>query len=280
MAEFGGKKFIFIVSSGRTGTKAIAQHLSRCYPEVFAVHEPAPSWRLRMATTRAICGRAKKEELIGLLVKLRRNLIERVSQPIYVESNPYLSGFVEVLGEVFENPLVVHVVRDPRTYVRSAVNFGAFRGLKKLASEVWPNWFPKPEMCVDERIQSGLQWAKMDEIERLSWFWTVVNNHISVGKRVHGDRYLQIGFEKLFSPDGGGLSRLTSWMGLPESDALRAEANKERVNASRGNQLPAWEKWGLVDQSKLLEFCGRLMEVYGYLPDVRVEGKAIVAEAM
>ena len=171
-------------------------------------------------------------------------------------------------------------IGEPIIFNSSAVNFGAFRGLKKLATAVWPNWFPKPEMCVDQRLQSRLHWAKMDEIERLSWFWMMVNTHISLGRLAHEDRYLQIGFEGLFSPDGGGLQRLTSWMGLPESDALRAEANKERVNASRGNQLPAWEKWGLVDQSKLLEFCARLMAIYGYLPDVRTEGKAIVAEAM
>ena len=133
--EFGGKKFIFIVSSGRTGTKAIAQHLSRCYPNVWAAHEPSPSWRLRMATTRALCGKASREELRSMLVRLRGDLVGRAAQRIYVESNPYLSGFVEVLGEVFEDARVVHVVRDPRTYVRSGVNFGAFSGLKKLAAE-------------------------------------------------------------------------------------------------------------------------------------------------
>src|SRR5436305_6566636 len=111
MAEFSGKKFVFIVSSGRTGTKAIAQHLSRCYPQVWAAHEPAPSWRLRMGTTRALCGRTHRDELKAMLAKLRRGMVQRVQQAIYVESNPYLSGFIEVLGEVFDGASVVHVVR-------------------------------------------------------------------------------------------------------------------------------------------------------------------------
>src|SRR5438477_7493912 len=119
MAVFGGKKFVFIVSSGRTGTKAIAQHLSNCYPDIWARHEPAPSWRLRMGTTRELCGRASREELVGMLVKLRRKMVEEAREGIYVESNPYLSGFIGVLGEVFEDARVVHVVRDARTYVRS-----------------------------------------------------------------------------------------------------------------------------------------------------------------
>src|SRR3954470_6916232 len=165
MAEFGGKKFVFIVSSGRTGTKAIAQHLSRCYPQVWAAHEPRPSWRLRMGTTRALCGKASREELKGMLIRLRKKLVGSVTQGIYVESNPYLSGFVEVIGEVFEGASVVHVVRDPRSYVRSGVNFGAFKGLKKLAAEWWPNWFPK-----------GAEWKEMDAIGRLAWFWSLVNS--------------------------------------------------------------------------------------------------------
>jgi hypothetical protein len=45
LTYFAGKfdKAVFIVSSGRTGTKALAHHLSKCYDNVFAVHEPRPS---------------------------------------------------------------------------------------------------------------------------------------------------------------------------------------------------------------------------------------------
>jgi len=295
VAVFGGKKFIFIVSSGRTGTKAIAQHLSRCYPQVWAEHEPAPSWRLRMGTTRALCGKATREELKEMLVKLRRGLVERTERGIYVESNSYLSGFIEVLGEVFEGASVVHVVRDPRTYVRSGVNFGAFRGMKKLAAEFWPNWFPKPQGEI--RIQNSefrrepspqpspgvpgegergeeLKWGEMDAIERLAWFWSLVNSHLNRGEQVYGQRYLRVKFEELFS--GDGLERLTDWMGLPRSSSLREEANKERVNASTVKQLPEWEKWCGADQHKVLSHCEKLMRLYGYLKEESVSRREAV----
>jgi len=280
VAVIGGKKFVFIVSSGRTGTKAIAQHLARCYPDVCALHEPAPSWRLRMATTRAICGRAKNEELVSLLVKLRRRLIAGVKQPIFVESNPYLSGFVEVLGEVFEGASVVHVVRDPRTYVRSGMNFGAFRGMKRLAAEWWPNWFPKPEdrrggepqINADER--RSMHWSEMDAIERLAWFWGLVNSHLNRGEGVYGQKYLRVRFEELFL--GDGLERLTDWMGLPRSSAMIEEAKKERVNASKRDELPEWEKWCGADQHKVMKHCEHLMRVYGYLKEESAEQREAV----
>jgi hypothetical protein len=255
VAEFAGKKFVFIVSSGRTGTKAIAQHLSRCYPQVWAAHEPAPSWRLRMGTTRALCGKASRAELTQMLVKLRRAMVGRVQQGIYVESNPYLSGFIEVLGDVFAGASVVHVVRDPRTYVRSGVNFGAFRGMKKLAAEFWPDWFPKPRQ----------NWSEMDAIERLAWFWSQVNSHLNRGEQLYGPGYLRIRFETLFSEDG--LARLTDWIGLERSSALAEEAQKERVNASKVDELPAWEKWSLQDQAKVMKHCEPLMRTYGYLKE-------------
>jgi len=264
VAEFGGKKFVFIVSSGRTGTKAIAQHLSRCYPQVWAAHEPTPSWRLRLGTTRALCGKIGREELKGMLVKLRRGLVGGVERGIYVESNPYLSGFVEVLGEVFEGASVVHVVRDPRTYVRSGVNFGAFRGLKKLAAEFLPNWFPRPDH----------NRSKMDAIERLAWFWSLVNSHLNRGEQIYGQKYLRIRFEELFSADG--LGRLTDWMELPRSSAMIEEAKRERVNASKRDELPEWEKWCGGDQYKVMRHCEPLMKVYGYLKEENVARRETV----
>jgi len=296
MAEFGGKKFVFVVSSGRTGTKAIAQHLSRCYPEVFAVHEPKPSWRLRMGTTRALGGKATREELREMLVKLRRGLVGRVERGIYVESNPYLAGFIEVLGEVFEGASVVHVVRDARTYVRSGVNFGAFAGMKKLAAEWWPDWFPKPEerevRSQKSEVRRGpsprpspgvpgegerggeLKWGEMDAIERLAWFWSLVNSHLNRGEGVYGPKYLRVRFEELFL--GDGLGRLTDWMELPRSSAMIEEAKRERVNASTGDQLPEWEKWCGADQHKVMRHCEELMRVYGYLKEEGAERREAV----
>src|SRR5258706_466822 len=210
-----------------------------------------------MGTTRALSGKSSREELIELLVRLRRGLVGRVERGIYVESNPYLSGFVEVLGEVFEGASVVHVVRDPRTYVRSGVNFGAFRGMKKLAAEFWPNWFPRP--------QQGPKWEEMDAIERLAWFWNLVNSYLNRGEQIYGQRYLRVKFEDLFS--GDGLERLTDWMGLPRSTALQEEARRERVNASKGKELPDWEKWCGGDQHKVMSHCEKLMREYGYLKE-------------
>ena len=44
-------------------------------------------------------------------------------------------------------------------------------------------------------------------------------------------------FEELFAADGAGLDKLTDWIGLARTKGMKEEADKERVNASRGVQL-------------------------------------------
>jgi hypothetical protein len=160
------------------------------------------------------------------------------------------------------------------------VNFGAFKGMKKLAAAFWPNWFPKPEasrpeepqMNADER--RSIQWSEMDAIERLAWYWSLVNSHLNRGEQNYGGRYLRVKFEELFA--GDGLERLTDWMGLPRSSALREEAGKERVNASKGAQLPEWEKWCGADQHKVMKHCEKLMREYGYLKEESAQRREAV----
>jgi hypothetical protein len=245
LAIFDGKfdKTALVVSSGRTGTKALAQHLSGCYSSVCALHEPPPSWRLRRASARALAGRAGRGELVELLARSRRKL---------------------AFGEVFPNAHIIHVVRDPRTYIRSGINFGAFSGAKQLAVSLIPWWLPKPENFDPPGAKS---WSVMSGVERLAWYWAMLNTELNRGEQVYGSRYLRITFEDLFAREGHGLRRLTEFLGLPGSDQLLADANRENVNASTKNRLAKWEDWDEPTRKMVLGYCGELMELYGYTPE-------------
>ncbi len=263
MAVFSGKfeKVVFIVSTGRTGTKAIAHHLDKCYSNVRALHEPSPSWRLRRASIKAHCGKITKGELVELLGRQRRGLVERVDRAIYVESNPLLQGFIEAFGEVFERPRIVHVVRDARSFIRSSINFGTFRGMKWVASNFVPYWLSKPEQFAGNRERT---WGQMSDVERMAWFWKIVNEQLDRGEGIYGRDYLRIRFEDLFAKDGSGLEKLTDWIGLPRSAKMTEEANRENVNASSREVLPRWEEWGEERKETVRRHCGALMERYGY----------------
>ena len=147
MAVFGGKfeRAVLLLSTGRTGTKALASYFDTAFENVCALHEPPRSRHLRVASNRHLRGRLSEQQLVETYAAARRARFASIREPIYVESNPFLHGFVGVFDRVFDAPRVVHIVRDPRTYVRSYINHGAFRGIKGLAARYYPDWMIKPE---------------------------------------------------------------------------------------------------------------------------------------
>ena len=258
------RKVIAIVSTGRTGTKALATHLTTAYPgTVLALHEPPPTrFSLRRASNKALVGRATREELTDLLTKHRTEVLRSLKQTHYVESNPGLSGFLDVLGEVFPNLQILHVVRDPRTYIPSALNWGVYSGLKNLLVNTIPYWLPKPEKL--QPPSSEPPYARMTPIQRLAWHWKLVNEFLDRGPALYGDRYHRVKFEDLFAKDGTGFAWFTRWAGLPPTPNLTASANAENVNASTPGQSRRWSDWTNEEKRSLLHYCAPLMRSYRY----------------
>lgn len=257
------ERIVILVSTGRTGTKALAQHFNTCYAQVRALHEPPPSRHLRRASNRYLCRRLSREGLVRTLADSRRRLLEDIREPVYIESNPFLHGFLDAFDEVFENPRVVHIVRDPRTYVRSYLNFGVFRGVKGAAARWLPYWMIKPDQY---ETNPARRWAQMCPAERVAWRWRTVNSVLERGEALFGERYLRVRFEEVMARDGSGINDLAEWIGLPPSDRLAQELNREKVNASREMGVPPWPEWSEEQKSVVLAQCRELMKRYGYDP--------------
>jgi hypothetical protein len=251
---------VLVVSTGRTGTKALATHLSACYRDVIALHEPPPTrFLLRRTQNRFLCGRISKEKLVKILAENRPQPLA-AGHSLYVESNPGLSGFLDAFPAVFPEFKVLHVVRDPRTYIASALNWGVFRGVKGLFAKYLPYWLPKPELA----NPAGPTWSRMTPVEKLAWHWTFINEHLDRARTLYPGRYLRIKFEDLFARDGSGLAEAVKWMGLPPMDGLALAANSENVNASRPGKAVKWRDWPDDDKRAALRYCAPLMRAYGY----------------
>lgn len=253
---------MFLLSTGRTGTSATARYLNEAFEGVCALHEPRPSRSLRLASNAFLAGLTTEEWMIERLVKSRQRLCASVTEPVYVESNPYMNGFLSVLDQVFDRPHVVHIIRDPRTFVPSALNFGGLRGFKWLFTTLVPNWMIKPEKI---NPTTGLRWRRMTSIQRFAWFWRTVNVHLEQGKSLFPGRYRRVFFEDLVEPGGSGIRELAQWIGLEERSGRLEHLIARKVNPSRRRSVPPWEEWLEPDQAAVLEFCRPLMQKYGYL---------------
>jgi hypothetical protein len=255
------KNVVLIVSTGRTGTKAIATHLDTAYSQVKALHEPPPTrFLLRRTANKYLCGRISRDELARVLTDQRRALVEETVEDVYVESNPGLAGFLDVFGDVFPDFQVLHVVRDPRTYVVSALNWGVFRGAKHLLARYLKYWLPKPEYMQNS---SEPKWRDMSGAERLSWHWKLINQHLDRAATMYPDRYLRMKFEDLFARDGSGMAKFVESIGLPFTEQITLSANAGNVNASRGEPI-RWKDWNDDDKRAVLRYCAPQMRAYGY----------------
>ncbi len=125
-----GKRLIFTVTTGRSGTTHLAFCL-RLFARVDARHEPRPKFS---DAFRTILARPEAAAEFWLERKLPR--IARSRKPIYAEtSHAACKGFLEPLFELGYRPDLIHLVRNPRDVAASLLRLGtvpgrSYRGVK------------------------------------------------------------------------------------------------------------------------------------------------------
>jgi len=266
MARFSGKfdRVAVLLSTGRTGTMALAHYMDEAYSDVRALHEPRPCRHLRFLSNLHLAGKVSGRTLVDIYAASRRRLFKRTDQPIYVESNNFLHGYLDVMDEMFDAPRIVHIVRDPRTFVRSWINFGVFAGLKGFVVKNVPYWLCKPELLEDNPPK---RWNQMLPVERIAWYWSRLNGQLDRGRELFGDRYIRLRFEDVFAPDGQTLAELIDWLDLPPRPGLVEQSRSRRVNASKEGGFPKYPDWPAEWKRILHDYCGKQMAEYGYEPD-------------
>lgn len=254
------EQFALIVSTGRTATQALAHYLDSCYPQICALHEPKPSRFLRLVSNRFLSGNISKERALEIFLRKRTKLFRSLQQPLYIESSNFLHGFAAILNSIFPSYKVIHVVRDPRTYVPSILNHGTLRGLKGLAARYCPYWYMKPELLEKSPEK---RWDEMQDYEKLIWNWRFINSVLNECESVLGANYLRLRFEDMFKAENPSILTLVEWLGLEKRNDLLQRA-KNKLNKSRLAVCPKWEEWPSEWKELLLSHCGDLMRMYGY----------------
>jgi hypothetical protein len=258
------REIVFVVSTGRTATKAIAHYFSSAYDHSAAFHEPFPSRVLRVASNLHLCGRIGRKSIGTILAFCRRRLLEGAHCDIYLEANPFLHGCLDVFDDVFGRVKVVHIVRHPGDYITSYVNFGVFRGVKGFATNYFPYWMIKPDQYEDVPKK---RWREMGEHEKIAWRWRSINTVLDRGEQLFPYRYMRIKFEELFANDASGLGQIAEWLGLPSEPIRSLESIKRKIHASHNRGFSQWRNWDPEIRGLVQGHCQPLMDKYGYTFD-------------
>jgi hypothetical protein len=248
-------QMVFVLSTGRTGTKFIAEYFSRNYPDVLALHEPKPSYRLRVLSNAHVDGKVSAGTLLAALRRDRKQITDKLTQRLYVEATGYMYGCVDVLDQFTAAPIILHILRDPRDFVRSAHNYGSYSGRKRLATLFFPYWFPPVKQVLGR--MAGHSWLQISAAK-----WAVINRVLfERGPRYPG--YHLVRFEDIFDAQNSGLQQICGWLGLPFIADGRFSP-KEKVNQSYQERLPRWPQWTPTQARELHALCSPLMQAHGY----------------
>lgn len=253
------EKIVFILSTSRTGTKTLAEGLAS--DQILSPHQPPFSRLLTIASNYYLHGWLPRRTLEWLVSRLREPQIIGADYRYYVQvfSLDYLPA--KIISEKYSNVYIVHIVRDPRTFVRSYLNWTHTRFKSFVANKLIPGWHPSGFFTGEIPWQT---WRGMDEFQRVCWHWTYKNALLE--RLFEGDeRYIRVRFEDLFFGEGAEevLRATLSFIGIPCRDEFTAILRKSK-NVSRKSYFPRCEEWESKRRQQLLDICGEGMKRYGY----------------
>ena len=253
------EKIVFILSTSRTGTKTLAEGLQN--EEVLSLHQPPYSRILTIASNYYLHGWLPGTALEWLVSRLREPQILKADCRYYIQvfSLDYLPA--KILSEKFQNIYILHIVRDPRTFVRSYINWMHTRFKSFVANKLIPGWHPSGYFTKEMPWQA---WHNLDEFQRVCWHWKYKNTLLEDLFKSN-QNYLRVRFEDLFlTQSTATLKDCLSFVGIPYREEYTLMIGRSE-NASRKIYLSKWETWKPERKQQLLDICGNKMKDYGYL---------------
>jgi hypothetical protein len=182
---------------------------------------------------------------------------------IYIDSNNQLYAFIHLHPGFYPGLRVVHLVRDPREYVRSHINWARHRVKSFIANYLTPFWQPNAWLLKEMSYKT---WWHLSRFERFCWIWDYKNRII--GQFEHrAYPYLRLRFEDFF--DGldpiNELNRLLTFIGQEPTSSQASQHLFDRpINPGKRKTLPPWTQWSRAQCIQLDTHCAQTMTSYQY----------------
>lgn len=250
-----GDGIFFILSTGRSGSQAIARTLNS-HPDVECYHEPrGPLIRLSAEYAHGLKDQEQVKKELTFLYQ-SGGLDEK---SVYGESDMCLVPLIDVLIEVLPKARFIWQIRDARNVISSGVGRKWFDDIEtQLAKpEDWEKrgWnyyyyrFDGKKMgLLDSEV-----WESMDTFEKNCWYWAYANMKIKTAfEGLAPERKMTVKLEEV------DVSKIFEFLGVSESNIQMKVTNKRNYKVVdhlswTENQKEKYEKW-----------CGDLMnQIYG-----------------
>jgi hypothetical protein len=239
-------KFFFILGFGRSGTAFMANLLNQA-KEAYVFHEPV--LEDFYAHLRAhYNAKAAKRYMRGFRKKEIYSRIRLVPPGVYGEVNGNLRCHSKAIYDTFPGAKLLHLVRDGRDVVRSAMPRRVMTTRNPLSLMIHP----------DHNDPWKADWNDMDRFARICWYWQEENRRLRtvIGKTVQ--------FEKILSSYEYFQSQVLEPCGIYIKKAVWEDAVLTPRNTTNEFSMPRWDQWTLDQQKTFREICGDEMINCGY----------------
>jgi hypothetical protein len=260
-------EYVVFVSTGRTGTKFLADYFSQYTTNILSLHEPCEEtlplgvnfYKKKVSLSKAVS--IFKKSRYGIQHRLFRE-----NKSILVESDGNLRYLLPVVKEVSPDVKIIYIIRNPYDYVRSFASRSMNRdGINIPRYSLDENWHVLPHEVNDKRVAS--QWGTLDIIQKGAWNWNFQNKLI-INQLGIFNNTLVMRFEDLFDPDNDyqGFSDIVNFIdsGINFNIENIKAPLREKKNESRQFLVADNEQWKDSQRSFLVEVAGDLMREFKY----------------
>lgn len=251
---------ILIISTGRTGTIFLARLFADLYPNVASYHERGNSRPIQILTNLHFSHLFPKSGVKAAWKFFKGKEILECEKEFHIDANNFLYGLAALAPELYPNLKVLHIVRDPRTYVTSQLNFSRQKRTSFIGNYLVPFWQPSPFFVGELPIAQSFNFSRF---QKYCWVWDF-KNRVMAQLENSPTPYLCIRFEDLFGKQPEiEFRKITNFFGLPTIKNIR-ERFREPANTSKPNFFPEWQEWSPQQANQLKSLCGKQMEKHGY----------------
>jgi len=259
--------FIIFVSTGRTGTKFFATYFSQFTDNIFAKHEPYPDFTYH--GNEYLKGNISEQKVLSKFVKSRKLIQQKLylkNMNKYVESNGGLIFLLPQIQKLTENFKIVHIIRDPKSWTRSACNRRIDNNGKLLPNKKIPWKITADDFPNDPYFG---KWHDMTIIDKHAWIWSKKNqmilNHISNNKNA-----ITVKFEDIFNTNNNFIGFDSILQFLMKDMQIDFNINdkkaplKNKVNWTKNYKFPSYDDWSRLQKKRFKEITGDLAHMFDY----------------
>ena len=257
------KRYLFFIGSHRTGSKAMAT-LANQIEGASCIHQNRGHQFLNLISLAYLQHKCPQSFLDFMTDQLLLNRLKNTNKDCVVETIGYNMVAIQRALETLEHMKIIHVIRDPRSFITSMQNWRKGRPTRNKIQENLPFW----------DVGSGLlkisakQWNSLDITEKFAHRWAYKNEYISKTYGAHPN-YRMIKFENLFNSDHlDETLELLQWGGMHVNKMDLEGFIIHKINVSNpkveaGDKIPGWRSWNNETCRKIHNICGN--NSYGYL---------------